>query len=142
MPRCVSSAKAAAFASLLAVFALAAPTSSLAQSADPAYGRAIPLPAQSLRGEIVFGQPPEVLLNGKAARLAPGARIRDLDNRLVLSGNLAGQKLKANYTADTYGLLMNVWLLGPAEVAQIWPSTPTEAATWSYDPVSHTWAKP
>jgi hypothetical protein len=108
----------------------------------PAYGRAIPLPVQSLRGEIVFGQPPEVTLNGKEARLAPGARIRDLDNRLLLSGNVVGQKFKVNYVADTYGLLMNVWLLGPAEVAQLWPTTPTEAATWQYNPVSHTWAKP
>ena len=35
--------------------------------------------AKALRGEIVFGTPPEVTLNGKPARLAPGARIRDAE---------------------------------------------------------------
>jgi len=105
-------------------------------------GRAIPIPMQSLRGEMLFGQPPEVTLNGNAARLAPGARIRDLDNRLVLSGNLIGQKYKVNYTVDTLGLLMNVWILTADEAAKLWPTTMTEAATWSWDPVQQSWSKP
>jgi hypothetical protein len=158
MPRCLKKA--------LAALALAAPALVLAQSAvlnvsstststsnsgdkgpplsnpDTLQGRAISIPMQSLRGDIVFGQPPEVSLNGKAARLAPGARIRNLNNLLVLSGNLVGQRYKVNYTVDTYGLLMNVWLLTAAEASQLWPTTAQEAATWSYDPVSHIWAKP
>lgn len=109
---------------------------------DTPIGRATPILKQSLRGEILFGQPPEVTLNGNAARLAPGARIRDLDNRLVLSGNLVGQKYKVNYTVDTLGLLMNVWILKADEAAKLWPTTPTEAATWIWDPVSQTWSKP
>jgi hypothetical protein len=105
-------------------------------------GRAIVIPANSLRGEIVFSQPPDVTLNGQAARLAPGARIRDTQNLLVLSGNLIGQKWKVNYTVDTYGLLMGVWLLTANEAAQLWPKTAQEAATWAFDPVTRTWAKP
>ena len=31
----------------------------------------------ALRGELVLKAPPEALLNGKPARLAPGARIRN-----------------------------------------------------------------
>ena len=138
MPRCLTT--------VMAALALAAPALVFAQSATSASqfvpGRAIPLPTQSLRGEVVFGQPPEVTLNGAPARLAPGARIRDMDNRLALSGNLAGQKFTVNYTVDTYGLLMNVWLLNADEAKQLWPTTPKEAASWSYDPVSHMWAKP
>lgn len=157
MPRCLKS--------VAVVMTLAAPVLTLAQSAvlgasasasqstsatpgiplsnpDTPIGRATPILKQSLRGEILFGQPPEVLLNGKAARLAPGARIRDLDNRLVLSGNLIGQKYKVNYTVDTLGLLMNVWILKADEAARLWPTTPTEAATWIWDPVNQTWSKP
>ncbi|HEX5355975.1 MAG TPA: hypothetical protein VFW93_07145 [Aquabacterium sp.] len=156
MPRCLKT--------VLATLALAAPALALAQSAvlsasttststssdkgppianpDTLQGRAIAIPMQSLRGDIIFGQPPEVSLNGSVARLAPGARIRDLNNLLVLSGNLVGQRYKVNYTVDTYGLLMNVWLLTAAEASRLWPTNAQEAATWSYDPVSHTWTKP
>ena len=129
MPRCLMT--------VMAALALAAPVLATAQTT-----RAIPVPVQSLRAEIVFGQPPEVTVNGTAARLAPGARIRDAGNLLVLSGNLTGQKRVANYTVDTYGLVMNVWLLNADEAKQPWPKTAAEAAAWTYDPVSHTWTKP
>lgn len=101
-----------------------------------------PIPITSLRGEVVFGQPPEVLLNEQVVRLAPGARIRDPNNMLVLSGSLVGKKLIANYTVESHGLLMDVWLLNAVELAKPWPKTPAEAATWAYDPVNQTWIKP
>lgn len=127
MPRCLSMA--------LAALALAVPVLASAQLSRQ-------LPTDSLRGEVAFGQPPEVLVNGQPARLAPGARIRDANNMLVLSGSVAGQKLKVNYTVDQYGLLFNVWVLRADELAQRWPSTAQEAATWSYDPLLQTWIKP
>ena len=127
MPRCLSMALAAA--------ALAVPVLSCAQVART-------MPMDSLRGEVTFGQPPEVLLNGQPMRLAPGARIRDPQNMLVLSGALVGQKLKVNYTVDPYGLLFNVWILRADELAKRWPSTPKEAATWTYDPINFAWIKP
>ncbi len=129
MPRCLVTA--------MATLALAAPLFAAAQDA-----RAIPIPVNTLRGEIAFGQPPEVQLNGKPARLAPGARIKDPNNMLVLSGALAGGKYKVNYTVDTYGLLMDVWLLSKSEAAQLWPKTAEEAATWAYDPIQRIWRKP
>jgi hypothetical protein len=119
----------------LAAAALVVPALTCAQ-----VSRAMPM--DSLRGEVTFGQPPEVLLNGEPMRLAPGARIRDHQNMLVLSGALAGQKLKVNYTLDSYGLLFNVWILRPDELAKRWPSTPKEAATWTYDPINFAWIKP
>ena len=48
-------------------------------------------------------QPPEAQLNGRPARLAPGARIRGDNNLLVVSGAIANQRLLVHYTLDTGG---------------------------------------
>jgi hypothetical protein len=99
-------------------------------------------PATALRGELRIQQPPEASLNGRPARLAPGARIRGADNLLQMSGALAGQALTVHYTLDDYGLLRDVWVLTPAERArQPWPATPAEAAAWRFDPVGQTWSR-
>jgi hypothetical protein len=100
------------------------------------------LAPQSLRGELQVVAAPEALLNGQGVRLAPGARIHGQDNMLVMSGRAAGQKLAVNYTADTYGLLMEVWILRPEEMAQRWPKTIEEARTWLFEPQTQTWTKP
>ncbi len=102
-----------------------------------------PFTAQTLRGELVVTQPPEVLLNRQPARLAPGARIRGTDNLLLMSGAIVGQRLVVNYTLDIGGEVLNVWVLTPQEQArQPWPTTPQQAATWSFDPSSQSWSKP
>src|SRR5262245_54826483 len=81
-------------------------------------------PATALRGEISFGQPPEVLVNGNPARLAPAARIRGLNNLLVMSGALMGQKAVVNYVVDPLGLVQDVWILTDTErTRQPWPTT-------------------
>jgi hypothetical protein len=100
-------------------------------------------PASALRGEIVFGQPPEIELNGGPARLAPGARIRNEQNMLELSGGLAGRRAVVHYTVEaSSGLLMDVWLLRPDEAARRpWPRTADEAARWTFDPVAQTWSR-
>jgi len=100
-------------------------------------------PAQALRGELVIEQPPAAQLDGRPARLAPGARIRGEDNLLQMSGALAGRKLVVHYTRDEHGLIKDVWVLTPAERArQPWPRTPEQAATWRFDPIGQTWSKP
>ncbi len=102
-----------------------------------------PFPATALRGELRFDQAPAVTLNGQAARLAPGARIRGTDNLLRLSGSLAGQTHVVHYTVDAYGLLLDVWLLTDTERArQPWPRSPAEAAAWRFDPSAQTWSRP
>jgi hypothetical protein len=102
-----------------------------------------PFPATALRGELVVLQPPEVALNGRAARLAPGARIRGDNNLLQLSGALVNQRYTVNYTLDPSGLLLDVWILTPAERARLpWPTTPEQAASWAYDPSAQTWSQP
>ena len=123
------------------LWAAALPAALLAMGANPAHAR--PFPPDALRGELVVTAPPEVLLNRKPLRLAPGARIRDGGNRVVLSGSLAGQKLLVHYTRHADGQLREVWLLTPAEAArQPWPRTPAEAAAWRFDPPSQSWSRP
>ena len=99
-------------------------------------------PQNALRGEIVVTNPPEITLNGKASRLAPGSRIKGQNNLLVMSGAAVGQKLVVNYTLDQYGLMSDVWILRKDEIARTWPKTAEEAAKWSFDPVAQTWTKP
>jgi hypothetical protein len=100
-------------------------------------------PADALRGELRFEQPPAVLLNGREARLAPGVRIRGENNLLQMSGALAGQKAVVHYTVDDLGLIKDVWVLQAGELAnKPWPTTPKEAASWAFDPVGQRWAKP
>lgn len=119
-----------------AVVALATALPAAAQAARP-------FPATALRGELVVTAPPEVQLNRRPGRLAPGARIRGADNLLVLSGSLVGQRLLVHYTRDIEGNLLDVWVLTPAEAARKpWPATPAEAAAWRFDPSAQTWTRP
>ncbi len=93
-------------------------TAALAQS-NPgldAYFR--PFPHNALRGVVRVVRPPEILLNGKADLLSPGSRIRDTENRIVMSQQLVGQDLAVNYTREAAGGVHDVWILTPAELAQ------------------------
>lgn len=100
-------------------------------------------PQNSLRGLIMFGEPPMVRLNDELTRLSPGARIRGTNNLLLLSGTLTGVKSAVNYTLDNTGQLKDVWLLRDEELARKpWPSTPQEAAQWNFDAGNQIWSKP
>jgi hypothetical protein len=126
MLRCV-------FLSALALFAFAGPAAAQMQRN---------FPANALRGELVILQPPDARLNGQAARLAPGARIHGPDNLLQMSGALVGQRLVVNYTREISGLLLDVWILTPAEQAKRpWPTTEAQAKTWAFDPLAQTWSR-
>jgi hypothetical protein len=133
MLRCAVTAALIAAATLGAV--------EVAAQANPNPNRVFP--ATALRGEVVVGQPPALLLDGRPARLAPGARVRGPDNMLMLQGQLAGVRATVHYTTDLAGELLDVWLLTPAELARRpWPSTPAQAAAWRFDPVAQTWSRP
>lgn len=100
-------------------------------------------PPDALRGDLIVDAPPEVRLNGKPARLAPGARIRGATNMFVLSGSLVGQKVVVHYTTDPAGMLRDVWVLNEAELAKkLWPRTEKELQSWVFDPATHTWTRP
>lgn len=101
-------------------------------------------PATALRGDIQFLNPPQIELNGKAAQLSPGSRIRGTHNMVVLSGTLTGQQTKVHYTLDDISQqVKDVWILRPEEVAvSPWPRTLLEAQTWRFDAMSQRWTKP
>ena len=100
-------------------------------------------PADALRAEMFISTPPELQLDGKDARMAPGTRIRGADNLLVFASALVGQKLTVHYTTDFAGVVRDIWLLNEAELAnKTWPRTPEQAASWSFDLASQVWTKP
>ena len=100
-------------------------------------------PRNALRGSIVFGAAPDIILDRRPARLAPGSRIRDMNNMVVVPGGLLGGRFLVHFTVDLYGLVKDVWILTPQEAAnKPWPRTLAEAQAWSFDPVAQTWTKP
>jgi hypothetical protein len=100
-------------------------------------------PQDALRGALVIGVAPDIVLNGERARLAPGARIRAADNMLVVPSSLTGGRYLVHYTVDTSGLVKDVWILRPDEAAlNPWPRTRAEAERWQFDPVAQVWSKP
>lgn len=129
MPRCALRAAAA-------VLALALPVLASAQLQRP-------FPRDALRGDMQFTQPPEVLLNGRPARLSPGARVRSDNNQLVMLPQLQGAKATVHYTFEPSGMISAVWFLTPEELAKKpWPATLEELTAWAWDPGSQSWVKP
>jgi len=97
---------------LLVTAASLVPESASAQSFERQF------PKAARRASLEVTMPPNVLINGQAERLSPGARIKGLNNQLVLSGSLVGQRLLVNYLRDPQGLIHEVWLLSEAEAQQ------------------------
>jgi hypothetical protein len=121
---------------VLAVAAFVLPDLSLAQVQRQ-------FPKSALRGSIIVGEPPTVMLNGSETRFAPGARIRNQSNMIALSGTLVGAKLLVHYTLDPMGQLSDVWILTADEAAKRpWPATPQQAEAWLFDPTTQTWSRP
>ena len=80
-------------------------------------------PAAALRGEMVVQAPPLVSMDGKPDRLSPGARIRDANNMLVMSGALVAQTLVVNYLRESTGQVHQVWILNSEEIRLKRPNT-------------------
>jgi hypothetical protein len=80
-----------------------------------AQGFAREAPKDVVLGRLVVTAPPQVTMNGKPDQLSPGARIRDLNNMLLMSGSVVGQDLPVVYRRDAAGLIHEAWLLTPAE---------------------------
>ncbi len=70
-------------------------------------------PDGSMTGMMTTGQLPEVTIDGKAMRLAPGARIYNQSN-LTITPNQLPAKSRVRYKTDAMGLVTQVWVL-PAE---------------------------
>lgn len=113
MNRCSRSLPALFSATLLALACSLGSSTALAQTPAPVRD----FPASALRGTLVVKMPPLVLLDGSQDKLSPGARIHSAQNMLALSGTLVDQPLIVNYTRDTFGLISEVWILTPPEIA-------------------------
>ena len=50
-----------------------------------------------------------------ADRLSPGARIRNVNNMIVMSGTLVGKTIPVLYRREAAGMLHDVWILTPDE---------------------------
>ena len=87
-----------------------------AQSADASVLVTRELPKAALLGRMLVQQPPDILLNGQPTRLAPGARLRDENNQIAMSGALMGQAFPVKYLLDASGLVSQAWILTPDEV--------------------------
>jgi hypothetical protein len=75
-------------------------------------GRLLPQNAQV--GQIGGHNYPEVTIGGEIYHLAPGARIYDTSNRIVVPTQLP-QSAKVFYLLDPGGSLIKVWLPTPEE---------------------------
>jgi hypothetical protein len=76
-------------------------------------------PKDVVPGLMTVTQPPVITMDGKPDRLSPGARIRDLNNMLVLSGTIAGRTIPVVYRRDAAGLVHEVWQLTNEEYAKL-----------------------
>jgi hypothetical protein len=76
-------------------------------------------PDSAVRGKIAFKSPPQIELDGKAERLSPGARIRDEQGMLAMTGALEGKTFTVNFRREAgTGLVHEVWIL-TAEEAKV-----------------------
>jgi hypothetical protein len=73
-------------------------------------------PETALRGKIAFKSPPQIEMDGKADRLSPGARIRDEQGMLAMTGALEGKAFVVNFKREAAtGLVHEVWILTAEE---------------------------
>jgi hypothetical protein len=75
-------------------------------------------PEKALRGKMRVVQTPEILIDGKPERLSPGSRIRDTQQRLVMSASITNVDVIVNFVRNPLGEVHEVWILTPAEIAQ------------------------
>ncbi len=97
------------------------------QDLPPDPQRIPPISARAKAGVLRIVAPPEVLLDGKPARLSPGSRIRGTNNLMVMSASLVGQDLKVLYTRDPTGLVHEVWIMTVREIIAHTPPKPLPA---------------
>ncbi|MEK9952461.1 MAG: hypothetical protein VW687_09930 [Curvibacter sp.] len=109
---------------LLAQTVLPSPGAPTLQDLPPDPQRIPPISPRAKLGVLRVVAPPEVLLDGKPARLSPGARIRGTNNLMVMSAALVGQDLKVLYTLEPLGLVHEVWILTMREILLHTPPPP------------------
>ncbi|RZL94315.1 MAG: hypothetical protein EOP82_05260 [Variovorax sp.] len=118
MNRCKTPCNALILVALCALLAPAAAlfaTNAAAQTQNEAAFGGRNFPNGTLRGKFMVMNAPEIVLDGQAERLSPGAKIFSAQRMLVMPASITGQNLLVNYTRDAAGLVRDVWILTPAE---------------------------
>ena len=83
----------------------------------PAAAQLRTIPKDAHLGEIRHVQVNIVELNGRQAQLAPGAKIRDTSNRIIMPTALPPGAL-VKYRLDAQGQVREVWILSREEAAK------------------------
>ena len=86
--------------------------------------RMIPISPKAKRADITFDGTPNILIDGQAARLAPGARIQDRNNMLTMHGSLQGSAKARYLIEETTGNVIAIWILTDQEIATRDPEEP------------------
>lgn len=76
------------------------------------------LPRNAMLGELTATSYPFVTIGDKQFHLAPGTRIFDQNNRIILPVSMPARAIVL-YKIDSNGDLINMWLLTPDELATI-----------------------
>ncbi|MBX3589149.1 MAG: hypothetical protein KF796_21165 [Ramlibacter sp.] len=103
----------------VALFALLVWTSALFGPEAAAQGIIREAPKDVVPARMVVTAAPDITLDDKPDRLSPGARIRDLNNMLVMSASLTGQTIPVVYRRDAARLVHEVWVLTPDEYRRL-----------------------
>ena len=74
------------------------------------------IPADAKRGKLTHVYDMDVQIDDAPQRLAPGARIRDAENRFVVPTSVPPRS-DVKYRLDQAGYVREVWILAPAEAA-------------------------
>lgn len=74
------------------------------------------LPPLAKKGELAGAAEWKVVIDGKTYPMAPGIRIRDTRNMIIVPFALKGPAV-VRYTQDVTGAVDNVWFLTPEEMA-------------------------
>ncbi len=127
MNRCLRALRTLPLLAILPLAALAqtGPTTQVLTDSTGTVNVAVrTFPPKAQRGTLQVVTPPDVLLDSKAARLSPGARIRGANGMLAMSASLVGQTLPVMYLLEPQGMLHEVWVLTEVE-AKLIPAAPT-----------------
>jgi hypothetical protein len=75
-------------------------------------------PERAKRGELKAYEYPSMKIGDKVYRLAPGSRIVNQQNLIIMPASLQVQTAPVMYILDTSGDLSRIWLLTEDEAAQ------------------------
>lgn len=88
-------------------------------AAAPARAQVRTIPHDAQLGTLKLGVFPDAVLNGKAVKLGPGARIYNQENTIVVPSSLLNVTNVVAYVTGSLGEVVAVWILKDAEIRQL-----------------------